>query len=259
MNIFFAINDNYVTPLAVALTSILENTNKDLHFFILQKNLSDASKSKISNLIKCYFNANVEYIDIDSKLFANFESKIDYISQESYFRYLIPQLKPNLDKALYLDADLVVIKDISELYETKIEDNYCAGVRDLFINKYKEKIGLSLTDLYINSGVMLLNCKKIREDNMVDELLKNNHKYKEVAYFQDQDIINITFKGKIKEIDSIYNFATFDIKNNFEKSKDAVIVHFTGEFKPWLPNCWNKLKHLWDYYLDVYNKKTIDK
>ena len=255
MNIFFAINSNYVMPLCVALTSILENNEAVIHFFILNSSLTNEDKAKINKVINSYSNAKLEFVLVDDSAFSKFSSNINYISQEAYFRYLIPSLKQDIDKALYLDADLVVNSNIKPLYDIDVKDYYCAGVRDLFINSYKVKIGLKSADLYINSGVMLLNCKKLREDAIEDKLFENNIKYNEVAHFQDQDIINITFKGKIKELDSIYNFATYNVKTEEDKLNNAVIIHLTGEFKPWLDNCWNKLKPVWVKYYETYLNK----
>ena len=94
---------------------------------------------------------------------------------------------------------------------------------------------------------------------MTQQLFDNTEKLSDIISFQDQDIINITFKGKIKEIDSIYNFTAENIKKEKGKCKQAVIVHYTGRRKPWNKGCRNQLAPLWHKYAklkdEIQNKK----
>ncbi|MBR1915792.1 MAG: glycosyltransferase [Alphaproteobacteria bacterium] len=255
MNIFFAVNNAYFDKLLVTFVSILENNKShDLHFFVLTTDISEPNKKKIEKFKLSYHNFDVEYITPSPDLFKDFKINIDYISIETYFRYLIADLKPKMDKCLYLDADLVVNGDLSALYDTDIKDFYAAGVEDAFIKsqKYKENINFKPSDLYVNAGVLLFNLKKIRKDKMVQKLFANTLKLKDKIAYQDQDILNITFKGAVKELDSIYNFTTENAKNERSKRKKAVIIHYTGKRKPWDKNCHHKLASLWH----VYDKLT---
>lgn len=255
MNIFFAVNNDYFEKFATALISILQNNkNHELHFFVLNSDISLQNKQKIEKLKLSYRNFDIEYITPSPDLFKDFKINIDYISIETYFRYLIADLKPKMDKALYLDADLIVNADLEPLYNTDLGGFYAAGAKDAYIESldYKEKIGFKASDLYINAGVMLFNLKKIRKDKMVQKLFANTLKLKDKISYQDQDILNITFKGNIKELDSIYNFTTENAKKEPSKLKKAVIAHYTGKRKPWDKNCHHKLAFLWHFY----NKQT---
>ena len=71
---------------------------------------------------------------------------------------------------------------------------------------------------------------------------------------KDQDIINVVFRGKIKLLDSIYNFAYTNVREESKKAKKAIIIHYTSHKKPWLPKCHNKLKNVWQYYYKQSNK-----
>ena len=93
-----------------------------------------------------------------------------------------------------------------------------------------------------------MNLEKIRKENMVEKLFLNSQKWKEKIRFQDQDIINITFKNKILAVDSIYNFTGENVRKEKSKRKVAVIIHYTGQKKPWLNDCRNKMKYLWKHY-----------
>jgi len=236
MNIFFAVNDDYVKYLLVALLSILKsNVEEKIHFYIISKDITEESKNKIGLLRKIYSNFEIKY------------------------------LVPDISKCLYLDADIVVNGKLKDFYETNIENFYCAGVEDLFINGicYKKEIGFTDDDLYVNAGVLLLNLENIRKDNMISKLFYNNLQLKDKITYQDQDVINITFKNKILEANSIYNFTGTNVRREKNKRKSAVIIHYTGERKPWMNNCRNKMKFLWRYYNDlvdtlIYGRKATN-
>lgn len=256
MNIFFAVNDSYVEQLCVALVSVLKNNAcEKINFYILTNDLSEKSKIKINNIRRRYDNWDIRYLSIDKEKVSALKLNIDYITCETYFRYFIAEIVPNLGKCLYLDADLVVNGTLRSLYDTDIEDFYCAGVKDLYIDdiKYKRTISFDDSELYVNAGMLLMNLSKIREDDMVCKLLENTKKMADKIHFQDQDIINITFKGKIKEVDSIYNFTSHNVKLEKDKRKKAVIIHYTGQEKPWGNKCKNKLKDLWENYSHINN------
>ena len=262
MDIFFAINNAYATQLCVCIVSILENNkNEQFHFHILSRDISEKSKKDIQNIRKKYKNWDISYYSPDEALFNNFKLNIEHITIETYFRYIIAELMPNLDKCLYLDADLIVNGSLSGLWNTPLDDCYCAGIKDLYIEHcgHKDSIRFADSDLYINAGVLLLNLAKIRQNGMGQQLFDNTEKLADIISYQDQDIINITFKGKIKEIDSIYNFTAENVKKEKGKRKQAVIVHYTGRRKPWNEGCRNKLAPLWHKYAklkdEIQNKK----
>ncbi|MBE6451253.1 MAG: glycosyltransferase family 8 protein [Alphaproteobacteria bacterium] len=257
MNIVFAVNDEYASKLGVTIVSILEN-NKDekFNFFVLSSDFSDNSKQSIDKIKQKYQNWNIKYIVPDNTLFESLKLNIEYISVETYYRYVIANVLPEQSKALYLDADLVVNGSLTDLYNLNLKNRYCAGVKDLHIEKtgYKSQIGFSDTDLYINAGVLLLNLSAIRKDSMVEKLFDNTKKLADKILYQDQDIINITFKNKIKETDSVYNFAASNVKCEKNKRKSAVIIHYTGKRKPWNQACKNKMRKVWFKYNNIYQK-----
>ena len=98
---------------------------------------------------------------------------------------------------------------------------------------------------------------------MISKLFYNNLQLKDKITYQDQDVINITFKNKILEENSIYNFTGTNVRREKNKRKSAVIIHYTGERKPWMNNCRNKMKFLWRYYNDlvdtlIYGRKATN-
>lgn len=268
MNIFFCVNNTYAEHLLVTIISILENNlEQNIVFHVLSSDFSDESKMMLENTLKKYRNFEIKYIAVNKKYFidSNLKNNIEYISLETYYRYIIADIAPNLNKALYLDADLIVNGNLYELYNVDLENNYCAGVKDKFIEEtdYKHKLGMSLNEIYINAGVMLLNLGKLRKDHMSIKLLNNTIKLAEQIEYQDQDIINITFRERIKEVDSKYNFASSNVIREKQKIKEAIIIHYTGPIKPWNNNCKHKLRKLWKKYYNIMlvlqgrNKETV--
>lgn len=263
MHICFSIDNRYTQHVYVTMNSILKNNkNKKILFYIVSNHLSEKNKKSIEKLKKTYTNVDITYFLVSTERFDDLKLNIPYITQQTYYRYIIPELLPNLKKALYLDSDIVVNGSLEELWNTDIEDYFVAGVRDTYIKdiNYSKNLGYASEDLYINAGVLLLNLKKIRDENKIKELFDNTVKYSKTIKYQDQDIINLTFKGKIKEISQKYNYTFKDvIVNKKEVLEKAVIIHFTGDKKPWdhIYSSGNPAEFLYFKYLKgtpFYNK-----
>lgn len=235
--------------------SVLEN-NTNIHFHVLSNDFSENSRSVVATIMKRYGNCDVKYHSVDISYFARFTTTIEYITIETYFRYMIADILKYEDKCLYLDADLVVDGNLDALYKTDLEEFYCAGVSDGYIDEilYKEKIGFQRSDVYVNAGVLLFNLKKIRKDGIVKKLIENTNRLKDVIKFQDQDIINITLKGKIKPLDSIYNYTSNNVGREKWKRFSAIIIHYTGAGKPWHKDCSNKMRGVWRKYYNLSKK-----
>ena len=179
----------------------------------------------------------------------------------------------NIDKVLYLDADTIIQQDLSELYNTDIEDVYISASRDGLMFMFPQhitEIGLNWRNFYFNSGVMLMNLKKIRQDNLIKQAIIFFHTHQEV--FGDQDVFNVIVKDKVKEFSYKYNCnSTFFEENSAKFLSDffkedvpqttrevydnAVILHFAGH-KPWT-NWFNHsyLKPLWWEYANKTKAK----
>ena len=251
ISICFCINDIYAQHLAVVLTSILKN-NKDsfFKFYVLSNDITEISKNKIDLLKKKYQNYNIEYLGVNKDLFTNFDLTIDYITIETYFRYILPDIFPNLKKILYMDVDLVVNGNIKTLWNTDISEYYCAGVEDINIDTtfHKKNLNMDESDTYINAGVLLFNLDKMRKDFISQKLFETHKQYSNVLKYQDQDVINIVLRKKIKLLEFVYNFSTKISKKYPKLAKDAKIIHFIGPKKPWKTFSANKLKLLYYYY-----------
>lgn len=251
MNIAFCINNKYVEQLLVVLTSLAVNNKKTaLNIYIFSSDITIESQIRLNKLSSCFKNMKLNFIKFDKNPTKHLSSNIDYISNETYYRYLIADLLPDTDKILYMDADIIVNGDISKLYDTDISGYLLCGARDLYIRDidYSNEIGIARADLYVNAGILLMNLAEFRKHKIGKNLIQQTEKLSKKIKFNDQDILNIVCNGKILETDSIYNFASANIYDEKNKINLAKIIHYTGADKPWLVDSAHKMKKLWQKY-----------
>ena len=263
MNIAFCINNTYADKAAVVMTSVLENhPDAQVRFYIFSSDLSAENLLMLQKLQTKYKNFTVQKVNVPQQAFNNLHLNIEYISVETYYRYLIADLLPDLDKILYLDADLIIDKNISDFYNTDLGNYYLAGTEGLYVTEsgHKPNIGLTDNDTYINAGVLLMNLKQMRQNKLGSKLLEATQELQNKIKYQDQDIINIVCKGKILTADSIYNFTQHNIKREKSKIKTARIIHYTGRKKPWGTEAGKvKLAKVWQKYANITNQILFPK
>ncbi len=192
------------------MASILENTKSQVKFYILERKtlpISKTNRAKLSDLKQKYENFSIEYIPVDPDDFSDMIPPVSgYITIDTYFRYVIPDVVPDLKKAIYLDADTIVQGDIAELYNLPLDDCYVGGVNhpkeywDKFPLFYEIVSNLKLDNpyFYVNGGVMVFDCEKCRQDNIDNLLKEKTRQYKEKIKWADQDIMNWVLQGKLR-------------------------------------------------------------
>lgn len=238
IDIVFAIDDGYTNPVVVTAYSVIKNnvTFGLLCFHIINNGLSDVHKKQIKEL-ENFSGVSVDFTEIDDKQFYEFPSNIRHISPIAYSRFLTAELYPQLDTVLYLDADILVLTDLGELWATQTSSKCIVGAHKAYINKqfpgYKRSIGLQSQSTYVNSGVLVMNLRRIRKLRKTQQLLKNAKDLKDIVRIQDQDIINITFQGEIARFHKKYNYTDSDRREGSLTNHEVAIVHFNTRNKPW--------------------------
>ncbi len=253
--IVFAVDDNYAPFLTVALNSILKNLslNYFLKVFVLNTGLSKINEERIIELAENYScDVNIEYIDVTKSL-DGLNDKMhlrDYYTKAIYYRIFIPALLPMYDKIIYVDCDMVFLSDISKLYNVELEDNLIAAVHEEAMSSYdcfgkysEEFLDVPRND-YFNSGLLVINAKKYREENVEKKFidLMLTHKF-EVA--PDQDYLNVLCKGKVKLLDIGWNKTP--IPEKFFDDNDLKIIHYKLNFKPWHYKGVKYEEYFWQY------------
>ena len=208
--IAFGISKAFTYPVGVLITSILKN-NKDIkisfHIFIDNK-IDDKELSRFKELIK-FYNTDIIIYEIDNSEFLNLDDKEFTVA--AYYRFAIPyQLKDLTNEYLYIDADMVAIRDLKDYLNIDLKDNIAAVVDDFILDKKGNPILLADNKKYFNSGMMYIDLKKWVEYKVSEkciEILREINKFpeKKLKYgyeFRcfDQDALNIVLKDKVKGV-----------------------------------------------------------
>ena len=252
--IFFSTDDNYLPFLDVALRSLIKNASKKYKYriVILNTGLDREKTDKIKalndeNFIINFVNISHAVDDIKHQL-----RNVYHFGLASYYRLFIESLFPEYDKILYLDCDIVVLGDISELYFTDLEGNNIAGVIEynilhspVFSLYTKEAVGVD-SKYYINSGIMLMDLAKLREDKVEKQFIDLINTYNFDVIDPDQAYINFLCKGKIKYLPFSWNRTA--VPN--EECDCPKIIHYALGLKPWQDRNVFLGMHFWEYAKD---------
>jgi len=260
----FVTDDNYARYMAVSMLSAIKNAAKNVKyaFYILCNDLSDDVKSKLKQI--CNNKADIEFVDTikyRDKL-ENLKQKAAHISKTSYAKFLIPELLPHLDKVIYLDCDIVITGSLEKLYMEDISGYLLGAVEDIGYTYWSRlKDELKLKFLCINSGVMLINCKEWRNQNVASSLFECAKDPDKIGFGQDQPVINYVLKNKIRFLDLQYNVQDAFLRNGVEITsrydkekcqnaiKKPIVIHYTGNKKPWNNTGMCYANVFWKYYL----------
>ena len=251
LNVFFAINDAYVEPAKTMLQSLLVNNDIFVKAYLLHKHLSREKVEDLKCFVSSHGHGRLIEIQIPESSF-NDAPKLKWWSEETYYRLLASDLIPE-DRALWLDADVIVNKSITDFYSQDISDVYavvCKGSNQTG----KERLGLPESHVYFNSGVILYNLKLLRKRLDAQDIFDCLNQYKDKLSALDQDILNILFSEHICYADEqIYNHETlgFSVLTREEMNcifHKACIIHFIGPLKPWNYKGANWADKLWWKY-----------
>lgn len=277
INVVFITDKNYVFPTKVAVKSLIVNKNKETKYNvnIIGVELDEDDIFLFKNLETDNVKINIIQKDND---YENMGFNHQHVSKAALFKFQIPNIFSNLDKILYLDGDMIIEKDLSELYDIDLDNNYAAVVKDYAgqnIEKHNEKI---CHKNYFNSGMMLLNLKKMRNDDISKKLLEIK-KCEIFKVFMDQDTLNVGFEERVIYLSPTYNLMLANLKydvndivnfyniteEEFKNIKlNPTIIHLTNKLKPWNDINAVKSDEFWKYAdnIDVIkyvlNKKNCE-
>ena len=241
--VFFAADDNYAPCLAVALHSLMCNASAKYHYRLIvlygHDGLSDTNRARLARLSREGF--EVEFMSMSQRFDGvtdrmSCRLRADYFTLTIYFRLFIPTMFPEYDKAIYLDSDVVVKGDISKLYNTNLEDNYIAACTDYSVQHVPELVhyienGVGVPRMsYINSGVLLMNLRLLRERNLGERFLTLLNKYHFDSIAPDQDYLNVLCHGRIHYLPNVWDAMPIPGENPVVAPQ---IVHYNLFAKPW--------------------------
>ncbi|WP_196593525.1 glycosyltransferase family 8 protein [Pectinatus sottacetonis] len=257
IHIALGVNNKYFPYAGVLMTSILLNSFKEHIVFhvAFSEKPSKINKEKKDKFNLIYNNANIIIYDLSEQIdklpnLSIYTSK--RFDKSILLRILLPDvIDKDIKKLLYLDADILCIGNIKELWQIDIE-NFILGACP-----YKKKhgpeqikrLGLN-TNLYFNSGVLLINMEKWRVKNITDIIIDCYNKFYEFFLLPDQDAINVVLQNNIYCLPYKFNRMTAPNDPTLDLcEKGDILIHFVNEAKPWIDGNTIKFDKMYKLYV----------
>ena len=240
--IVLAANQAYVSYLETTIKSICSHM-KQIKFYILNEDIPTDWFQLLENHLE-KIDSEIVNVRCSSAMFQDYKLPTAHLNYATYFRYLIPNHVPE-DRALYLDSDMIVTQDLSDLFELDMQGYPVAAVEDLPTTSDK-----------FNAGLLLIDNKKWREEDVVKQLFDLTAQHHHEVY-GDQGILNLAFQDNWYRLPLTYNLQVGSDSQQFTlgdmawydlfKGKPAVI-HYTTGLKPWHQHHFNRFREEWWFY-----------
>lgn len=256
--VFFTVDETYAPYLSTALASLIDNTSEkyDYDVNVIYHNLTRRSMRKLEKLNK----GKESYVNL---IFTEMQETLEGISDRKetrlkadcftptiYYRIFLPEMFPQYDKGIYLDSDIIVRTDIAELFNVDLTGNIMAACTDmstqsnkLFCKYFDDAVGIPHKK-YFNSGVLLMDFKKFRDEEFCEHFFYLLNKYDFDTVAPDQDYLNALCNGRVKYLG--YEWNTMP-SNGFTHIDEPKIVHYNLFFKPWHYDGTEYEEYYWKY------------
>jgi lipopolysaccharide biosynthesis glycosyltransferase len=280
VDIAFCFDENQYMQTMVAITSLLYNANSTTKYrlyLVCPKGRYRIEIVEYLNSLSYKFEYKI--LDLISELFSKgFYDECSHWSKAVFYRLQLPILLQDIKKIIYADSDIIFLDDLSVLMSIDMQAKVILGVKDTAnLKREISKRGLSIDGTYICSGFMVMNLELMRELSLICKWnALCSHKY----HYPDQDIINLTCKGKIGFLPPKYNSYLSESHNFVQEMMDEeiwtqeevnemlykpVLYHFVGWDKPWKIRRENKIMDIiwWKYakktpFFEVLNQDYLE-
>lgn len=276
-----AADNQFADALTVMIYSVLKtSSSKNIKLYVLDGGISLLAKNRISTLVNKRGN-RIKFLKMDENMFKGYLVS-ERLTQAIYYRLLIPDLLlgENVQKAIYLDCDLMLNADISELWNVELGRNVLAAVAETnegcryvssprALRLYKE-LGIPEKNKYFNSGVLVMNLEEWRKRNITAKVCNYLTENREQVIYHDQDGLNAILWDSWLELPTDWNVMSYlfitEHKHqviNMEKEtveqlrRKPKIVHFTGWKKPWIEECAHPYASLYRKYAQEVGKICV--
>ena len=254
--VFYTITNDYAKYMAASINSLKKHAYPKRHYrvIVMYDRLSLPNRWRLRNMVtkniaiefhKMKYNL---YLRIIVRYCAKRTGSADfYASAVYYYRSFIYRLFPQYDKAVYVDSDTIFMGDVGELFDQDLGDKVLAGRPDpkvamvpAFVDYVEKALNVPYKD-YVNSGVLLMDLKKLRKLHYTTKMTDLIKEYDADLVAPDQDYLNVILKGKIKHLDRHWN-----LQPEGEDPKGAKLLHFNLSKKPWFHNDVNCGDEFWN-------------
>ena len=267
INVVYITDDKYYPNTLVSAYSLYRNRSmkREYNIYIISVDI-EQEEMKLTQQLEAD-NFHIIWMPQEEKM-NDYLITDFHVSPVACYKFSLAQILKDVDKVLYLDGDTIVNSNLEELYDIKLNDKLLAAVRDLsseqFVPSQPSKLGID-TALYFNSGVMLINLRGWREQDVRQKLI--NYRKTGINYFMDQDALNVVLYKYTKYIKCKYNYMISynQIQNKLkglhdygydtkmlepERLKQAHVIHLAGKVKPWNVYIEYVTSIFMNYYLD---------
>jgi len=261
INIGLVTDDKYIQHVGVCMFSILKNcsTPLDIYFYVFDGNINKKNKKLMKDMCN-KFGAHIKFIRMSNRDWKLFQGLKFHRTPFVYCKLLFPDKLKKINKIIYLDADTLVKGDIKELNDIDLGQNIIGAVPDGDINETQKiskiNLGISQKKEYFNSGVLVINCKKWRENNTLKKIIRFIKENPKKNRFQDQDALNFVLQDNWKILPYEWNlihsffYNSRELKKKLPNLKKIIahpkIIHYT--IKPWDYSKVHPLrKEYWNY------------
>lgn len=264
MHLLFATNDAYVPHVATTLASIFEN-NMDMQFVvhIMATEISDDNYKKLKKFVERYHHLlDVKIVNPD-----DLETDLSICGKWGIFPSLklyAAELYPNVDKILYIDADMICLGSLKPIESVDMTEYYIAASTDeQGAERHKQRLNLPHDAFYGCAGLVWFNLNKWRKEDVCRKCFNyfNSPANRDIIKWGEQDVLNKVCQGHIYELPIVYNMFSFywlhhgrniPIRyrdNMIEHKHNTVIIHYIDSCKPWFKdNHFPLKKYYWQYH-----------
>lgn len=251
-SIVFIADKNYFIPSLTTLSSILSSTSSKINIFFIHNFKLPKKKNKYES----YFKDNISsfhWIYFNLKIPSSLKSKNNYITRTAYAKFFLGDLLPTkLQKVIYLDGDLMINDNITNLWRLIPNNKVLAAVASPNFNRHDDLFMPKKCEAF-NSGVMAVNLLKWRELNIGEKSLSFAIEYHKKMTLHDQDAFNAILYNNWKKLSlnwnvyhSIYFFPedceSYSKKSIIKARRKPSIVHFNTSDKPWVEGSYHPKK-----------------
>ena len=237
--IVLAANYSYVDQVLTTIKSICYH-NRSLRFYLINSDFPNEWIKQINNRLE-KFDSEIINCRVTSEQISRYKTDISYTV---FLRYFVADFVKE-EKALYLDCDLVVTKNLDDLFATSLQDYPLAAVRDFGGRAY---FGREI----FNAGVLLINNVLWKQENMTQKLIDLTNEWHDKVDQADQSILNMLFEHKWLELDFDYNhivihkqFTDYRLPGGQDYPG---IIHYLSHRKPWKDLASQTYRDVWWYY-----------
>lgn len=258
MNLLVTVSQNYCRYMLTMLKTLFKHNKCSITVYLLYSKIDDKTLARARDYIEKSGNT-FEPILVGEDVFSDAPVNM-YFTKEMYYRLLAYKMLPeSVDRVLYMDPDILVRGSVEEFYNLPFDDNMLIAMPDppQQMNPKNPdnrphwlRLGLEEDAVYVNSGVLLMNLKLMRERNFdVNEIFEIIQAKSKDLIYPDQDAINIYFRNSMKLWKNLFNYnpglqanevIKWGLSKKYRRRDNPIIVHFVGPVKPWSIHYRNK-------------------